>query len=194
MQNDRRERRLAWATDDAARAATGLEPRGRIHFKLTEERDEPGLWFSPCLACRPSSAIKRSPKPAYRILSEKFGEKVLRVTEFRGDLAITVDRLRLEGSGPHPARPSRTRLQALPRSVRRRLPQRRVPARPLRSGPAPLLGHPQASHPLEDGAPREETRSATPSPTSTRAPTGSSAKPSTSTASSSPAIQTSPAS
>ena len=31
-------------------------------------------------------------KPAYRILSEKFGEKVLRVTEYRGDLAITVDR------------------------------------------------------------------------------------------------------
>ena len=40
--NDRRERRLAWATDDAERAATGLEPRGRIHFKLTEEHDEPG--------------------------------------------------------------------------------------------------------------------------------------------------------
>ena len=40
--NDRRERRDAWASDDAARAATGLEPRGRIHFKLTEERDEPG--------------------------------------------------------------------------------------------------------------------------------------------------------
>jgi len=30
--------------------------------------------------------------PAYRILAEKFGEKVLRVTEYRGDLAITVDR------------------------------------------------------------------------------------------------------
>ncbi len=40
--NDRRERRLAWADDDATRAASGLEPRGRIHFKLTEERDEPG--------------------------------------------------------------------------------------------------------------------------------------------------------
>ena len=30
-------------------------------------------------------------KPAYRILTEKFGEKILRVTEYRGDLAITVD-------------------------------------------------------------------------------------------------------
>jgi len=39
---DRRERRDAWAHDDAARAASGLDPRGRIHFKLTEERDEPG--------------------------------------------------------------------------------------------------------------------------------------------------------
>ena len=39
---DRRERRLAWAEDDATRAASGLEPRGRIHFKLTEERDDPG--------------------------------------------------------------------------------------------------------------------------------------------------------
>src|SRR6187399_1725492 len=29
-------------------------------------------------------------KPAYRILFEKFGEKVLRVTEYRGDLAITL--------------------------------------------------------------------------------------------------------
>jgi coenzyme F420-reducing hydrogenase gamma subunit len=40
--NDRRERRHIWADDDAARAAQGLEPRGRIHFKLTEERDESG--------------------------------------------------------------------------------------------------------------------------------------------------------
>ena len=31
-------------------------------------------------------------KPAYRILAEKFGEKVLRATDYRGDLAITVDR------------------------------------------------------------------------------------------------------
>ncbi|MEO8359580.1 MAG: NADH dehydrogenase (quinone) subunit D [Vicinamibacteria bacterium] len=29
-------------------------------------------------------------KPAYRILSEKFGEKILRATDYRGDLAITV--------------------------------------------------------------------------------------------------------
>jgi len=40
--NDRRERRQIWAADDAARAAKGLEPRGRIHFKLTEERDDSG--------------------------------------------------------------------------------------------------------------------------------------------------------
>ncbi len=31
-------------------------------------------------------------KPAYRVLAEKFGEKVLHVSDFRGDLAITVDR------------------------------------------------------------------------------------------------------
>ena len=29
-------------------------------------------------------------KPAFRILSEKFGEKVLRATDYRGDLALTV--------------------------------------------------------------------------------------------------------
>ena len=40
--NDRRERRDAWALDDSKRAASGLDPRGRIHFKLTEEREEPG--------------------------------------------------------------------------------------------------------------------------------------------------------
>ena len=31
-------------------------------------------------------------KPAYRILAEKFGERILRATDYRGDLAITVDR------------------------------------------------------------------------------------------------------
>ena len=31
-------------------------------------------------------------KPAYRVLAEKFGENVHQVSDFRGDLAITVDR------------------------------------------------------------------------------------------------------
>jgi NADH-quinone oxidoreductase subunit B len=37
---DRRERRAAWAADDAAMAKVGRDPRGKIHFKLTEVKDD----------------------------------------------------------------------------------------------------------------------------------------------------------
>ena len=69
--------------------------------------------------------------PAARVLTERLGGRVLEVDDFRGDLAITVDRRVWVDAALLPARPSRPRLQALPRPVRRGL------ARPARG---PLRG------------------------------------------------------
>jgi hypothetical protein len=49
--NDRRERRLAWATDvDAERC---YRPRASRPDPPSEEHDEPGSGSHPCLACCP---------------------------------------------------------------------------------------------------------------------------------------------
>ena len=86
-------------------------PAAGIHFKLTEERDEFGEWARTMPSMQVLERDQALTKPACRILSEKFGEKVLRVTDYQGDLAITMDRSVVEAKRPDCAT-IRTGLQA----------------------------------------------------------------------------------
>ena len=88
--NDRRLRRQAWAREDAERGGAQACPRRAC------SRSRP-----PRSARRRSAVVASGPlaasaellaRPPARVLRQALGERVLEVTDFRGDLAIRVER------------------------------------------------------------------------------------------------------
>ena len=123
----------------------GLPPRGVISVPRAAARaaakDEPRAWLAPPRRRLPRPRRRRGRATPPRASSPSgWGRRCARVEEFRGDLAITVERGAWVEAVHAAARPPRARLQALPRPVRRGL------ARPERTSGFEvvlprLLGH-----------------------------------------------------
>ena len=101
-------------------------PRGVLSLRVLPADAEDGPpWLAPTEDAAAAAPPVGDDNPAARVLRPSAGRRASSaVDDFRGDLAITVDRSAWVEAAHAAARPPRARLQALPRPLRRRLARR----------------------------------------------------------------------